>query len=211
MNSKPGWYMSTCIFMWFLQHWAHTYQGFVNVQPSCVEVSGSARSIWSRLESSKQVYELPRTPPSLSPRRLPSCTYTHLTVKCLWVCFVIMKWQMTLWAAATLKWNVLFKAGGNRSCERQSRLRKFGQSREKTHTHTHRHSQLGSSNLYLFWAHLCNCYYFLSPLCAADDWQDKSHVGSSTPNSECTDQALGLRAPCWNNKVLPQSWRHNIV
>lgn len=79
----------------------------------------------------KPVYELTRTPPPLSPRRLPSRTYTHLTVKCLWVCFVIIKWQMTLWAAATLKWNVFFKAGGNRPCKRQSRLRKFGQSKER--------------------------------------------------------------------------------
>lgn len=86
----------------------------------------------------KQVCELTRTPPPLSPPRLPSRTYTHLTVKCLWVCFVIIKWQMTLWAAATLKWNVFFKAGGNRPRKRQSRLRKFGQSGER---HTHAHTQ----------------------------------------------------------------------
>lgn len=38
---------------------------------------------------------------------------------------------MTLRAAATLKWNVFFKAAGNRLCERQSRLWKFRQGREK--------------------------------------------------------------------------------
>lgn len=38
---------------------------------------------------------------------------------------------MTLRAAATLKWNVFFKAGGIRLCKRQSRLRKFRQGRER--------------------------------------------------------------------------------
>lgn len=63
-----------------------------------------------------------------SPRTsLLACTQTHSAGKCLWVCFVIIKWQMTLWAAATLKWNVFFKAGGNRLCKYQSKLRKFRQ------------------------------------------------------------------------------------
>lgn len=52
--------------------------------------------------------------------------HTHLTETCLWVFSVIIKWQMTLRGAATLKWNVFFKAAGKGSFKRQSRLRKFG-------------------------------------------------------------------------------------
>ncbi len=121
LNSCLGLYVCSCAFF------AHTTHSFpfplTGVSDGVFKLQ---TSLWARKDA-------------LSPPRLPSRTYTHSTVKCLWVCFVIIKWQTTLWAAATLKWNVFFKAGGNRPCKRQSRLRKFRQGRE-THTHTHAHT-----------------------------------------------------------------------
>lgn len=129
-------------------------------------------SIWSGLQTSNK----PMSPQGRHyPSHLPDFLHAHMHIHTLdsempWVCVVIIKWQMTLWVAATLKWNVFLKAGGNRPCKRQSRLRKFRQGRDR-HTRTHMHTLhalirgIYCKFIFLKYRSLCKCIFPFSECC----------------------------------------------
>lgn len=85
-----------------------------------------------------QAHEDARHPPHLL-----FFLYMHLTAESLRVCFVIIRRQMTSWAAAALKWNVcVFKAAGGAGTDPAD----FSQGRgslervKKTHAGAHPHT-----------------------------------------------------------------------
>lgn len=59
----------------------------------------------------------------------------HLTGESLQFCFIIIKWQLTLLAAATLKWNVFSKVGGGGHILEASVKAKESLERVDTRTH----------------------------------------------------------------------------
>lgn len=110
----------------------------------------------SRLESSNksassQGLRRHCRPPRPSARPLPP--RTHLTETCLWVFSIIIKWQMTLRGAETLKWNVFFKAAGGK--DPASVSQGWGNSDVKVETRPHKRTHLGflseSKFIFLWW------------------------------------------------------------